>query len=801
MKWAYLIVFVILAFSVGAYTTFFDSSSQQTVVLSDSHFDRYHHVYQFVLSDTTIDVSKLSTSNQQALIYSLQQAHITSELSGDTLAVSHTGPMKLVINQGIPSVHAHHGYLVELTAPAINQQADISVMSASSQQQEVFSYLQSMRSEASVMSTPQRQFTHLVNAFVVNSLSQEEKEALINHEYVKTIHQNTPVHALLNNSVPAIGADKLYNLNASSQPCTDDCLNGSQITIAVIDTGVNYTHPAFGSCSSQEFLSGECKKVIGGYDFVNDNNNPLDDNGHGTHVASIAAGQGLHPGVAFDASILAYKALSSVGSGTIADIIASVEQAVIDGADVMVLSLGGPGSPDDLLSQAVNTASQQGVVMVVAAGNSGSSQSAIGTPGSAKEAITIGSGTTSSVDSFSSRGPIFYQGEIILKPDLIAPGSDICAAQSGNVFGSSCGDGFIKLSGTSMAAPHIAGLAAIMLEQNPSHTPSTIKQSLRSAATNTGEWVYDQGAGFANATTSVFSSLLFNDSLVFTGPSDEITNQTILLTNPSSESVSVTITSSNVTTTQGVLFEDILSFNESSFVLDAYESKAVEFSLIDDSYPQALFGHLFIDVDNDLLSVPIFVLEHAVLTLEVEGERYPSYLLHDDNLSTIIYQIQDGNMNNMSFLLSPGNYSVHAISDLVNPSDPLVYPEADQYFLSQRLSVSKGEQVTHSWNVYDANHVVFEARSVLGIPLTLYDYHLTYLVYEQDTYSCSEYSNENTCSEQSHCSWSGFSCQNKAIGFEQFSYGLGDQEMYVSTPPTQVNYSIDLILKYFGGVE
>lgn len=238
------------------------------------------------------------------------------------------------------------------------------------------------------------------------------------------------------------------------------------------------------------------QKVVGGYDFVNEDDAPMDDYGHGTHVASIAAGKpmsvtsisgggGPTPtpakgpliGVAPEGKLYAYKVLDSYGSGYSSDIIAALEKIVDSKLDsdtsndisVANMSLGMDclGSydpncgPDDLMSQAVDNAVDAGIVMVVAAGNSGASPSTIGSPGTARKAITVGAVDKSSVIAlFSSRGPVSLGGEVINKPDVVAPGVSICAAEWDSWYTDRrcVDDKHISLDGTSMATPHVAGM-------------------------------------------------------------------------------------------------------------------------------------------------------------------------------------------------------------------------------------------------------------------------------------------------------------------------------------------------------
>jgi len=262
-------------------------------------------------------------------------------------------------------------------------------------------------------------------------------------------------------------------------------------------------------------------KVIGGYDFVNNDNDPMDDQGHGTHVAATAAGKGDYNnngvrdtsefwGVAPDAKIMAYKVLDASGSGTMAGVIAGINRAVSDHADIISLSLGGPGDPDDLVSRAIDNAVDNGVVAVVAAGNSGPSEKTIGSPGTARKAITVGAvDKNKQIASFSSGGPVEWVADdgnthVLNKPDVVAPGVLICAAQSsqdkiapnGN---RACGDQtngrHMAISGTSMATPHVAGAVVLLKQKNPSWNPNDIKMALRASSSTINLKPNIQGTG------------------------------------------------------------------------------------------------------------------------------------------------------------------------------------------------------------------------------------------------------------------------------------------------------------------
>ncbi len=339
-----------------------------------------------------------------------------------------------------------------------------------------------------------KNYLNVFNGLALEGLSKEDIKNIEQSSLVEKIYPDLIVSASLTESVLLIKVSDVWALGYTGQ--------GKKI--AIIDTGIDYTHADLGGC----FGAG-CK-VEQGWDFVNNDNDPIDDNGHGTHVAGIAAGNGALKGVAYDSKIYAYKVLGADGKGTSTNIIAAIERAVdpnndrdfTDHVDVISMSLGADCAgytpdicgPNDPRSQAVDNAVNTNVVVVVSAGNLGPGERTIKSPGTARKAITIGS--TDKFDnlaSSSSRGPTSIG---TFKPDVTAPGVSICSAKSSSSSGTTCFDAsHILMSGTSMAAPHVAGAATLLLQKNPSWTPNQIKYALRNTALDLGLKPQEQGYG------------------------------------------------------------------------------------------------------------------------------------------------------------------------------------------------------------------------------------------------------------------------------------------------------------------
>jgi subtilisin family serine protease len=260
-------------------------------------------------------------------------------------------------------------------------------------------------------------------------------------------------------------ADSIPLINA------DDCwaagYDGAGVNICVLDTGIDGNH-----C---DFPSG---KIVGWVDYVGSGSTPYDDHGHGTHCASIAAGAASPYGVAKGASLMGAKVCNSGGSCTDTAIIQGIDWGVYNGADIESISLGGPGGDGtSAIAQECNWAVDQGVVVVTVVGGEGACCT-VGTPGDAEKVITVtASDKSDGLASFNSRGPT-TDGRI--KPDIAAPGVSISAADAGTT----CSN--VSMSGSSMAAPHVAGVAALMLDARSTATTAQIKNCLGATAIDKG---------------------------------------------------------------------------------------------------------------------------------------------------------------------------------------------------------------------------------------------------------------------------------------------------------------------------
>ncbi len=277
---------------------------------------------------------------------------------------------------------------------------------------------------------------------------------------------------------------------------------GSGVTVAVIDTGVAYEN--FGSYSRAPDLAST--NFVAGYDFINGDAHPNDDHGHGTHVAGTIAQSTNNAigvaGVAYCASIMPVKVLDSSGSGTSANVVDGITWAVNNGAKVLNLSLGGSAYSSSMQA-AVTNAYDNGRIVIAAMGNNDSSTPFY--PAALTNVIAVGAIRYDETRSYYSN----YGSHIA----VVAPGGDVTVDQNGDGYGDGvlqqtfyhvCGEGtpdygsfvYCFFQGTSMAAPHVTGVAALLVANGTASSPDHVRQALQNTAKDLGAAGWDQYYGW-----------------------------------------------------------------------------------------------------------------------------------------------------------------------------------------------------------------------------------------------------------------------------------------------------------------
>jgi subtilisin family serine protease len=519
--------------------------------------------------------------------------------------------------------------------------------------------------------------------------------------YVMSVFPDDTVRATLHESVPLIGARRVVEeLNGT----------GVGIRVGIVDTGVDYHHVALGGGFGPGY------RVAGGWDFANDDSDPLDDHGHGTHVAGIVAGNGGGVvGVAPAATLYAFKVLNSSGYGLDSDVLAGLDRVLDpdgnpltnDAAHVINLSLGGIGHADDPLSRALDQLSELGVVCIVAAGN-GYSYFSIGSPGTSRRAITVGAATKSDVmASFSSRGPAPRNFD--LKPDLVAPGVDIISAAPGG--------GTLALSGTSMATPHVAGVAAQLRQLHPGWSVEQIKSALVSTAMDLGLQPFEQGAGRVDAYRAATASFAVTPTRlaygrIDPGPPSWSRRDTLHISNLTAESRTVVFPPSTT-----VVSGATLTVTPATVTLPAAGTATVVAELVVDNAivpaptfkPYGYTTTLVAASGTEAHRIPVAF--HEAATLAVPTSAFVNWILVHDRGTSGFLDTFSPIFDGPSLPLPAGNYDVMA---WLSPAIPPHFPSS--YVVRENVAVHGDIEIP--LELEDATVLLrFENVNELGTPV------------------------------------------------------------------------------------
>ena len=330
----------------------------------------------------------------------------------------------------------------------------------------------------------QTQFRYWLIDSIAGTVELDRIHELLELPGVVFIELDGRLEVQMEDVVPIHGVDLVWQ---------DTGYTGAGVTMAIIDTGIDANHSGLDDLDDDN--STNDTKVLAFFDAVNNPGatngseiHPYDDNGHGTHCAGITAGTGAptfqHVGVAPHANLVGVKVLSGGGSGTYAQVMAGMQWTVEKRHEFNIraasMSLGGPAvsewttSEQESVNRMANEMMRAGVAIFIAAGNSAFSAQ-IGTPGSAEDAITVGAlDKDTAIAVYSSQGPT-EEGRI--KPNLAFVGSSVNAPDANT------GDGYVALSGTSMATPGAAGLGVLMIQANPDLSPFDVKNIMQETST------------------------------------------------------------------------------------------------------------------------------------------------------------------------------------------------------------------------------------------------------------------------------------------------------------------------------
>lgn len=496
----------------------------------------------------------------------------------------------------------------------------------------------------------------VINGFS-GKITKSGLEKLSEDEKVKSIHLVKPIKPSLDDSIPLIKADEVWNVSLDHL-----MINGTGETVCVIDTGVDYTHPALGGCTNDTFLAGTCPKVISGYDYGDNDNDPYDFESHGTHVAGIVASENeTYRGVAPGANIVALKVFSDAGVGDTDYAIAAIDWCVSNSSElnisvitmsIGVVDAGGAEIPyasycdsEDStgLAAAASAAVAQGIFVDVSAGNDK------GTAGISSPAC--GMNVTSVAATTDDDQIIPYNTASTL--DLLAPGSGIVSTIFNPNFGSK--------SGTSMAAPHVAG-AAVLLKQyyqkvnSLSLTPTQIEDKLK----KTGKLILDSRNGIEFPRIDILNAV--RPIINFTA--DNPANDTTLITT----SATINITA-EINLSAALLEWDFHNGTITNYTMN--ENNKTNFYYTIEGL--ALGDHFYRVYAND--SANTFGISES-RTLEVDNTA-PTINFYTPQNNSFQNQLTLLNITLTDALLDYSNYSVTNSSEEMIQSNSAYHPQTE----------------------------------------------------------------------------------------------------------------------------
>lgn len=523
---------------------------------------------------------------------------------------------------------------------------------------------------------------------------------------VEKIWLDSQMTVSLEESVPQTGAPQAWEAG----------FDGTGMTIAVLDTGIDQNHPDVAG------------KIAAAKNFT-DESSVQDGHGHGTHVATTAAGtgaasDGLRKGVAPGADLVIGKVMNNEGDGATSGIIAGMEWAAsLDGVDVINMSLGG-GFTDgtDPMSLALNElTAEHGVLFVTSAGNDGPGSETLTTPATADAALTVGAvDSDGQVAYFSSRGPRL--GDHAIKPEITAPGVSITAGRaSGTSMGTPVDDFYTSTSGTSMAAPHVAGAVALLKQQHPDWAPEMLKAGLvNSAAPNSSASVFEQGGGELDLVQAIETTLLTTPATLSMGlfeyPHDDAqpVSKTLTYTNHGEAAVTFEVQADLADEAGAAAPEGMLTVEPSTVDLAPGASTEVTVTLDPSLGGEGVFSGELTATDADgnrVTGTPVgFNKEPELYDITIEGIQRNGQPAADGSQVAVVdaVNVSDFRRSSASFVdgvatiqVPPGTYSVMSMISTVAQ-------DANTY-TSQAMMGDPQIEVTAD------THLTFDAREAVEV--------------------------------------------------------------------------------------
>lgn len=521
------------------------------------------------------------------------------------------------------------------------------------------------------------------------------------------ISQLPEVYSVKLNNTYEVTSAQIQSLNNSNIQETRAGFTGEGILIAVIDTGIDYLHPDLGSGIGPNF------KIIGGKDFGDNDNDPMDVHGHGTHVAGIIAANGQIRGVAPDSKLLAVKVMDRNGFIWENKLVQAIEYALDpngdfnlnDKASIINISLGNCRDEQSPGTIAVNNAAKAGSLVVLAAGNVGPNYFTVGSPANAKYALTVGNCYPAGfINNTSSRGVTLPS--LILKPEVIAPGTEINSC--------SLNSGYKILSGTSMSAPYVAGMAALLLQKYPDISVEELKSVIINSADDRNYDIWTQGNGQVNIQNSlnkefIVSPATLSFSVKESTPISQTFSDTLIIKNISENNQTFSI---RYTGDQSSGFN--LNFSERNFDLTSNGTRSIIVTvnvntsnlLLKSDFPSAYLGNVEIRNSSSMTNVPFNLNRGSYFRINFAQGWY-TLILHDRD-------------NYYKSAASPGGNFVYEQGYSVLPTIPgkydlmgeLIFSEQYKYgyFVLTDIELNEWEEITIDTTVfkYKIEHQIFD---------------------------------------------------------------------------------------------